>query len=256
MGVFQVVVVMGYCMVGGVYIFVLSDYNIIVQGIGVIFFGGLLFVKVVMGEEVIVEEFGGVDMYISVLGIGDYFVVLELYVFVIVWDIVVCFYCLVKVFVDCVVLELFVYDFVELYGIILKDFWVQFDMCEIIVCFVDGSCFYEYQLCYGQLLVCGFVWFYGYQIGIFVNNGVFFSDSVFKGVYFIQFCDKNRMFLFFFQNIIGFMVGCDYEWCGIIKDGVKLIMVVVGVFVLKFIVVCNGLYGVGIYGMVGCVFDL
>lgn len=75
-------------MVGGVYVFMFSDYNIIIEGIGVIFLGGLLLVKVVIGEEVGVQELGGVVMYIFVLGIGDYCVVSEQYVFLLVCEIV------------------------------------------------------------------------------------------------------------------------------------------------------------------------
>jgi len=40
---------MGLCTVGGVYVLVMSDEMIIVKGMGMIFIGGLLFVKVVIG---------------------------------------------------------------------------------------------------------------------------------------------------------------------------------------------------------------
>lgn len=41
---------------------------------------GLLLVKVVIGEEVIVEEFGGGDVYICILGVVDYLVNNDYYV--------------------------------------------------------------------------------------------------------------------------------------------------------------------------------
>lgn len=50
------------------------------------------------------------------------------------------------------------------------------------------------------------------------------------------------------------MVGKVVELGGIVKDGVKLVMVVVMVCVLKFIIIIGGLYGVGNYGMCGCVY--
>lgn len=39
-----------------------------------IFFGGLLLVKVVIGEIVLVEEFGGGDLYLCMFGVIDYLV--------------------------------------------------------------------------------------------------------------------------------------------------------------------------------------
>jgi len=55
---------------------------------------------------------------------------------------------------------------------------------------------------------------------------------------------------------MGFMVGIEYEVGGIVCDGVKFVMVVVCVEVLKFMVVIGGFFGVGNYGMVGCVYLL
>lgn len=52
------------------------------------------------------------------------------------------------------------------------------------------------------------------------------------------------------------MVGKDVEREGIVKNGVKLVMVVVCVDVFKFMVVVGGSYGVGNYGMCGWVYLL
>lgn len=55
---------------------------------------------------------------------------------------------------------------------------------------------------------------------------------------------------------MGFMVGCKYENEGIVWYGVKMVIVVLNVKVLKFMVIIGGLFGVGNYGMCGCVFGL
>lgn len=44
----------------------------------------MLLVKVVIGEEVSVEEFGGVDVYCKIFGVVDYYVENDVYVFLIV----------------------------------------------------------------------------------------------------------------------------------------------------------------------------
>lgn len=63
---------MGSCVVGGVYLFIMSDEVLIVEGIGFIFLVGLYLVKVVIGEEVDKEMFGGVSMYSEISGVIDY----------------------------------------------------------------------------------------------------------------------------------------------------------------------------------------
>lgn len=88
-GILQIVVVMGSCIVGGVYVFVMLDVLIIVKEQGIIFFVGLLLVKVVMGEVVIVEDLGGGDVYICLFGVVDYLVEDDCYVLVIVCEVVV-----------------------------------------------------------------------------------------------------------------------------------------------------------------------
>lgn len=50
------------------------------------------------------------------------------------------------------------------------------------------------------------------------------------------------------------MVGRDYEVEGIVKDGVKMVFVVVCVNVFKMIIIIGGFYGVGNYGMCGRVY--
>lgn len=52
------------------------------------------------------------------------------------------------------------------------------------------------------------------------------------------------------------MVGFDVEVGGIVKDGVKMVMVVVSMCVFKFIVIIGGLFGVGNYFMCGWVYLL
>ena len=57
--------------------------------------------------------------------------------------------------------------------------------------------------------------------------------------------------LLFLQNIVGFMVGRDYEAGGIAKDGAKMVMAVACAQVPKITVIVGGSYGAGNYGMCG-----
>lgn len=80
---------------------------------------------------------------------------------------------------------------------VFLDFWVFYDVYEVVVWIVDGSEFSEFKVKYGKILVIVFVCVYGYLVGIVVNNGVLFSEFVFKGVYFIELCDKCKILLLF-----------------------------------------------------------
>src|ERR1019366_4187020 len=60
-----------------------------------------------------------------------------------------------------------------------------------------------------------------------------------------------RIPLLFLQNIVGFMVGRDYEAGGIAKDGAKMVTAVACAAVPKITVIVGGSYGAGNYGMCG-----
>lgn len=81
--------------------------------------------------------------------------------------------------------EEFLFFVDELYGIVGVNFKRSFDVWEVIVRIVDGSRFIEFKVFYGDILVIGFVWIFGYLVGIVGNNGVFFFEFVKKGIYFV-----------------------------------------------------------------------
>jgi 3-methylcrotonyl-CoA carboxylase beta subunit len=127
----------------------------------------------------------------------------------------------------------------------------QFDMREVIARLVDGSEFDEFKALYGTTIVTGFAHIHGIPVGILGNNGILFSESALKAAHFIELCCQRRIPLLFLQNIVGFMVGRDYEAGGIAKDGAKLVTAVACAQVPKITVVVGGSYGAGNYGMCG-----
>jgi len=143
------------------------------------------------------------------------------------------------------------YDVDELDGVVPVDLKKQFDMREVIARLVDGSEFDEFKALYGTTLVTGFAHIHGIPVGILGNNGILFSESALKAAHFIELCCQRRIPLLFLQNIVGFMVGRDYEAGGIAKDGAKLVTAVACAQVPKITVVVGGSYGAGNYGMCG-----
>ena len=114
----------------------------------------------------------------------------------------------------------------ELDGIVPVDLKKQYDVREVIARLVDGSEFDEFKKLYGTTLVTGFAHIHGMPVGILANNGILFSESALKAAHFIELCCQRRIPLLFLQNIVGFMVGRDYEAGGIAKDGAKMVTAV------------------------------
>ena len=126
-----------------------------------------------------------------------------------------------------------------------------FPIREILARLVDGSHLDEFKKEYGTTLICGFARIQGILVGILANDGILFSESSLKGVHFIQLCNQRNIPLLFVQNIVGFMVGKDYERGGIAKDGAKLVTAVACSTTPKVTLIVGGSFGAGNYGMAG-----
>ncbi len=127
----------------------------------------------------------------------------------------------------------------------------QYDVREVIARIVDGSEFDEFKKLYGTTIVTGFAHLHGMPIGIIGNNGILYSESAQKAAHFVELCCQRRIPLLFLQNIVGFMVGRDYEAGGIAKDGAKMVTAVACAQVPKITVIVGGSFGAGNYGMCG-----
>src|SRR4029078_7847851 len=126
-----------------------------------------------------------------------------------------------------------------------------YDVREVIGRIVDASEFDEFKALYGTTLIVGFAHIHGMPVGSLGNNGILFSESALKATHFIELCCQRRIPLLFLQNIVGFMVGREYEARGIAKHGAKMVTAVACAQVPKITVIVGGSYGAGNYGMCG-----
>jgi 3-methylcrotonyl-CoA carboxylase beta subunit len=250
-GVAQIAVVMGSCTAGGAYLPAMSDETIIVRNEGTIFLGGPPLVRAATGEVVSAEDLGGADVHARRSGVADYYAQNDRHALALCRRIVAT--------LDArkppdVALHKPVepkYDAGELDGIVPVDLKKQYDVREVIARLVDGSEFDEFKALYGTTIVTGFARICGIPVGILGNNGILFSESALKATHFIELCCQRRVPLLFLQNIVGFMVGRDYEAGGIAKDGAKMVTAVACAAVPKITVIIGGSYGAGNYGMCG-----
>src|SRR5580658_285029 len=254
LGVPQVAVVMGSCTAGGAYVPAMSDETIIVRNQGTIFLGGPPLVKAATGEVVSAEDLGGADVHARKSGVADYYAENDRHALALCRRIIASLN--TKKSIDIPITKPVEpkYDLNELDGIVPVDLKKQFDVREVIARLVDGSEFDEFKALYGSTLITGFAHIHGIPVGILGNNGILFSESALKAAHFIELCCQRRIPLLFLQNIVGFMVGRDYEAGGIAKDGAKMVTAVACAQVPKITVIIGGSYGAGNYGMCGRAF--
>jgi len=254
-GIQQLAVVFGYCTAGAAYTPTLCDQTIMVRERGCVFLAGPPLVKAATGEENTTEELGGADMHTSVSGVADYAVDSEQEALSLARDIVGLWSRREKSDSDRRVPEDPFHDPDELYGIIPDDIKKQFEMREVIARIVDGSMFHEFKPAYGETMVTGWAFIWGFKVGIVANQGVIFSEAANKAATFMQLCDRDGIPLLFLHNVTGFMVGREYERRGITKDGAKMLMVQANVTVPKLSVLCHASQGAGNYAMAGRTWD-
>ncbi len=247
----QIAVVMGSCTAGGAYVPAMSDETIIVKNQGTIFLGGPPLVKAATGEVVSAEDLGGADVHARKSGVADHYAQDDHHALSIARRIVSNLNTKKSPDIPVAQPRDPARDPAELDGIVPADLKKQYDIRDVIARVVDGSEFDEFKALYGTTLVTGFARIYGMPVGILGNNGILFSESALKAAHFIELCCQRRIPLLFLQNIVGFMVGREYEAGGIAKDGAKMVTAVACAQVPKITVIVGGSYGAGNYGMCG-----
>ncbi len=251
LGIPQIAVVMGSCTAGGAYVPAMSDETIIVKNQGTIFLGGPPLVKAATGEVVSAEDLGGGDLHARKSGVVDHLAQDDHHALSLARRIVANLNSRKNVDIPLVAPREPAFAGDELDGIVPVDLKKQYDVREVIARLVDGSEFDEFKQLYGPTLVTGFAHIHGMPVGILGNNGILFSESALKAAHFVELCCQRRIPLLFLQNIVGFMVGRDYEAGGIAKDGAKMVTAVACAAVPKITVIVGGSYGAGNYGMCG-----
>src|SRR4051812_9363670 len=250
-GIPQIAIVMGSCTAGGAYVPAMSDESIIVRNQGTIFLGGPPLVKAATGEVVTAEELGGADVHSRQSGVTDHYAQNDAHAIGIARKIVATLKPPARPALNMREPREPLFGPEEIYGVVSADGRKPFDVHDVIARLVDASEFDEFKKLYGQTLICGFAYIWGFPVGIIANNGILFSESSLKGAHFIELCCQRNIPLVFLQNITGFMVGKKYEAGGIARDGAKLVTAVATAGVPKFTVVIGGSYGAGNYGMCG-----
>ncbi|HEV3443338.1 MAG TPA: acyl-CoA carboxylase subunit beta, partial [Gemmataceae bacterium] len=264
-GIPQFAAIMGNCVAGGGYLPVLCDKLLMTEGSG-LYLAGPALVKAAIGQTVSHEELGGAEMHAAISGTIDFRE----------RDDESCLERLRRLIgvLPCDPGHVHsetkpAKSITDLDKLLASELRQEYDVRELLACFLDAGPFDEYKAEYGQTLVCGYGRLGGVAVGVVANQhkrckpaegplqygGVIYVDSADKAARFIMDCNQTRLPLLFFQDVNGFMVGRDSEQAGIIRAGAKLVNVIANSVVPKITVILGGSYGAGNYALCGKAFD-
>src|SRR5216684_3029355 len=266
-GIPQFAAILGNCVAGGGYLPVLCDKLLMTEGSG-LYLAGPALVKAAIGQTATHEELGGAAMHAAVSGTIDF-----------------------REPDDPACLD----RLRRLIGALPSDpsrvsssarpgrspndidalfpsggnRQPEYDIRDLLPCFLDAGPFDEYKAEFGQTMVCGYGRLGGRAIGVVANQherrraadghlqfgGVIYVDSADKAARFIMDCNQSRLPIIFLQDVNGFMVGKESEQQGIIRAGAKLVNVIANSVVPKITVILGGSFGAGNYALCGKAFD-
>jgi len=266
MGIPQYAAILGNCVAGGGYLPVLCDKLIMTEGSG-LYLAGPALVKAAIGQVADHEELGGAAMHAQVSGTIDFrekddHAALDR----------------LKRLVEMLPAGNAPVRHSEPLGsmadpkgseYLTLGLPKEYDVRDLVPCFLDAGPFDEYKAEFGPTLVCGYGRLGGVPVGVVANQrkrsrtpqgevqvgGVIYVDAADKAARFIMDCNQTRIPIIFLQDVNGFMVGRASEQAGIIRSGAKLVNVISNSVVPKITVILGGSYGAGNYALCGKAFD-
>ncbi len=256
----QISVLYGPCVAGAAYTPVFCDVTIMVEGMSAMCIASPRMVQMVTGEEVSMQELGGVDVHAK--RSGSCHLVAEN-----------------EEHAALLAAQALSYlpdnchqappryetrpprtDPERIQDIVPEDPNAPFDIRDVIEAIVDQDSLLELSPDYAPELTTAWARLDGRPIGIVANNaahkaGAIFPESADKAAEFITKCDAFNIPLLYLCDTPGFMVGKDVEKKGILKRGKKFIYATSTATVPKLPVVVRRSYGAGLYAMCGLAYE-
>ena len=125
---------------------------------------------------------------------------------------------------------------------------MPYDIKDIIEPVVDDQYFFEVMPHFAKNIVVGFARLGGRTVGIVANQPAFLAgvldiDASDKAARFIRFCDCFNIPLVTFEDVPGFLPGCEQEHNGIIRHGAKIVYAYAEATVPKVTLITRKSYG-------------
>ncbi len=245
----QISAMLGPAAGGAVYSPALTDFIMMVRGIGQLYITGPDVVKAATGEVVSHDELGGAEAHASKSGVCQF-----------VWD-------SEQECLDQIrrLLSFLPQNNMEeppqqrtqddperrdrgLLHVVPDNPNQPYDMMDIILQVIDDGDFMEVHELYARNIIVGFARFDGRPVGIVAQQpdhlaGLLDINASTKAARFIRFCDAFNVPLVTFIDVPGYMPGTVQEHGGIIKHGAKLLYAYAEATVPKISVLVRKAYG-------------
>lgn len=243
----QIAAIMGNCAGGSSYSPAMCDFIFMVKNSGQFFITGPKVIKALTGEDITMDELGGVKTHSTYSGQVHYVSSSDLNC---IDDIrnLLKYICVPKIDykntkkVDYKRLGKEIEDIVPVYS--RKSYDVRKVICRI----VDDGDFSEIQKGFAKNIVCGFARLNGMSVGIVANQpdvlgGSLDCDASDKAARFIRTCDCYDIPLLVLVDVPGFYPGVKQERKGILRHGCKLLYAFAEATVPSITLVMRKAYG-------------
>ncbi len=245
----QLSIIAGPCAGGAVYSPIMTDFIMMVKGVGQMYITGPDVIKTVTGEEVGFEDLGGAMVHNSRSGVAHFAIE----------DEQECFEQMRTLlsFLPLNNMDDPPYippeddpDRMEdaLQTLIPNSPRRPYDITTAIEAIVDDGFFFEVQPFWARNITIGFARLDGYVVGVVANQpmhlaGTLDIDSSIKGARFVRFCDAFNIPLLTLVDVPGFLPGTQQEYGGIIRHGAKLLYAYCEATVPKLTLITRKAYG-------------
>ena len=165
-GIVQIAAVMGSCVAGGAYLFIMSDEALIVNKTGSIFLAGSYLVKAAIGEDIDNETLGGATTHCQISDVTDYQCENDQDALEVIKNLVDKIGESSKAGFSRIKSAKPKLNPADIYGILPQSRTQPYDMKEIILRLVDDSEWEEYKEGYGQTILTGYARINDWAVGI------------------------------------------------------------------------------------------
>ncbi len=245
----QLSVIDGPCAGGAVYSPAITDFIMMIKGVGQMYITGPDVIKTVTGEEVSFEDLGGANIHGGRSGVAHLVAENEQEGYEHLRTLLS--------FLPANNMEDPPYvqpvDDPEraddrLQTIIPDSPRRPYDMSAVVEAVVDDGFFFEVQSMWARNIMIGFARLDGHAVGIVANQPAYLAgtldiDASVKGARFIRFCDAFNIPIVTFIDVPGFLPGTQQEYGGIIRHGAKLMYAYCEATVPKISVITRKAYG-------------
>lgn len=256
----QLCLLFGPSAAGGAYIPAFCDQVFMVEGNASMYLGSPRMAKMVINEEVTLEEMGGARMHCEVSGCGDLLAKNEAEALAAARDYLAYMPQTCSQQPPAAPALPIKAGLKSIAEIVPTNENKPFDMIAVIENIVDDGSFFELKKRFAREILTGFARLDGNVVGIVASQpkwkgGVLFVDSADKAARFVWLCDAFNIPLIFLADVPGFMIGSKVEREGIIRHGAKMINAISEASVPKVSVVVRKAYGAGLYAMCGPAYE-